>query len=132
MPILEELQNVYSLPTEDDPTYVEKKAILLRYYDSQLVALAGLDMFGDHERCYKHATKPSSIRYNGNLIPLVTIEAEAFSWLMLEKCYPKWKHIVSMKAQHGSSWAVPKLGKATPEMINRQEMAVAIPRRPLF
>ena len=88
MPKLEELQNVYTLPPEDHPTYAEKKAILLWYYDSWLVALAGLDMFGEQERCYKRATKPSSIRYNGKLIPLVTIETEAFSLLMLQNCYP--------------------------------------------
>ena len=112
---MEELQNIYSLPAENDPRYAEKKAMLLWYYDVWLVALAGLDMFGDHERCYKRATKASSIRYNGNLIPLVTIEAEAFGLLMLQNCYPKWQHIVPMKAKHGSNWAVPKLNKNTPE-----------------
>ena len=115
MPKMEDLQNVYSLPPEDHPTYAEKKAILLWYYDSWLVALAGLEMFGTQERCYKRATKASSVRYNGNLIPLVTVEAEAFGLLMLQNCYPKWQHVVPMKAKHGLNWPVPKQKKATPE-----------------
>lgn len=61
------------------------------------MAIAGNDVW-KNERVLSRATKTVTVA--GEKWPLVTIQAEAFGWLMIQNCYPKWQHTVPRIAKN--------------------------------
>lgn len=112
MPTVDDLKTVYNLPPSTDDTYEEKKAVLLWYFDVYLPAAAGNDVYGPTVRYYKRSTK--AIKVGGKVMPVITLQVEAFGLLVFENCLPKWTHICPKKAQDGG-WSIPTRSKNKPE-----------------
>ena len=105
MPKLEEIQNVYELPEdENSEEYQMKTGILLWYFDEYLVACTGKKLFGPDIRYFNRATK--TIKRDGKNALIVPLKAEALGQAMFENCEDKWNEICPKKAKN-PKWKIP-------------------------
>ncbi len=96
MPTLEDFTDVYNIPKKTDPAYQGKIDVLFWYIDTYLVACAGLYLCSAYNRRYMKMSE-AVVLPNGDRVPVVPVEAEAFGWLMLQNCQAKWGTIVPLK-----------------------------------
>ncbi len=96
MPTLEDFTDVYNIPEKTDPAYQGKIDVLFWYIDTYLVACAGLYLCSVYNRRYMKMSEAVSLP-NGDRVPVVPVEAEAFGWLMFQNCEAKWGTIVPLK-----------------------------------
>lgn len=80
------------------PENLEKKKLLIWYYDRYLPAAARKEYWGDDVRYYKLYT--DKINLKGKQKVAVTITSEAFGLLQLRNCGKKWENIFILKAQN--------------------------------
>ena len=104
-----EIQDVYNLPPKTDPSYTRKKQILTWYVDVYLPKAAGAKNYGINVRAFKLLVS-GMVVMGGVKKTIVSIQSEAFGWLIYENCYEKWVLIVKKKKVN-PRWKVPTYNK---------------------
>lgn len=104
MPTVDMMKHVWTLPDEKDPAYEKKALFLMWYVDTWLPYAAGHENWGPTIRYWHKLTDTRKIGTQDKI--LVTVQSEAFAWLILDNCFNKWK-VITKHREDDSSKKIP-------------------------